>query len=632
VFGLYIDEVADKKILPNCTQGYFNACWRRESETKLIKCRRHLRFAKCADCVAFRDRRKRTRGPTALNQLRDEIRLHHNMVKSERKAYYQRGLMACLEPNHYLSLIIDGADQSRFGLPHFAEADHSCMSLWRIHTYLMGVLNHGRQPMAITYLPNIKQGTNVTTDCFHYAILRTYARFGRIPKVAFLQIDNTAKQCKSKYMMGFAGYLVHIGVFREVVISFLPVGHTHEDIDQFFSRISVYLQQHDALSRPALAAAVRAAYCARSKHVEGYKKKRKAPMDKSCVDTGDAGDAGRRATVLHRDTAANMSDWLESHITNLKGRSGNSKFSDHRQFRIYNRPAPGGGSQVHVDARLNADGHYADKQFSGMDLYASSTPLFRYDVKATRDFLALPPFTGVPPAQRSAPKRYEQQGGDEKRDKEENRQKSDVNKCMKRRPGGFTPEDKADLAKVLEIIDQSEPAEFDWDITLYQEMYASRDGQEVHGANQAELELKRITAEYALGSRALVTADGDSDEGFWIGTVKEHSLEGKVRMSWYNCINANDGEFPIASKRVYMPNVKRESDWVWKHALQAPDMEFKKRSKKKKLDSTSAKVLAYWLDMRRKKQEREDMYDESISDDMEPENDIEDDDNGMDDE
>jgi hypothetical protein len=41
-----------------------------------------------------------------------------------------------------------------------------------------------------------------------------------------------------------------------IEVSFLPVGHTHEDIDQFFSRIAVYLHYHNAITIGQLLEAV----------------------------------------------------------------------------------------------------------------------------------------------------------------------------------------------------------------------------------------------------------------------------------------------------------------------------------------------------------------------------------------
>lgn len=37
-----------------------------------------------------------------------------------------------------------------------------------------------------------------------------------------------------KLYQAYLGQLVRDGVFKEIYVSFLPVGHTHEDIDQMF--------------------------------------------------------------------------------------------------------------------------------------------------------------------------------------------------------------------------------------------------------------------------------------------------------------------------------------------------------------------------------------------------------------
>ena len=41
-----------------------------------------------------------------------------------------------------------------------------------------------------------------------------------------------------------------------IEVSFLPVGHTHEGIDQFFSRIAMYLHYHNAITESQLLEAV----------------------------------------------------------------------------------------------------------------------------------------------------------------------------------------------------------------------------------------------------------------------------------------------------------------------------------------------------------------------------------------
>lgn len=86
-------------------------------------------------------------------------------------------------------------------------------------------------------------------------------------------------------MVGYFGILVYLMIFTEIIISFLPVGHTHEDIDQFFSRLAIYLHCHNAVSRLDLGRGIRQAY--RMKN-------------------------GTIPIVRHWDAVANISDWLLS--------------------------------------------------------------------------------------------------------------------------------------------------------------------------------------------------------------------------------------------------------------------------------------------------------------------------------
>ena len=39
-----------------------------------------------------------------------------------------------------------------------------------------------------------------------------------------------------RFILGFLCLLVELGIFIKIKLSFLVVGHTHEDIDQVFSR------------------------------------------------------------------------------------------------------------------------------------------------------------------------------------------------------------------------------------------------------------------------------------------------------------------------------------------------------------------------------------------------------------
>ena len=86
--------------------------------------------------------------------------------------------------------------------------------------------------------------------------------------------------------MGFLTWLVESKIFTEVIVNHLPVGHTHEDIDQLFSRLAVYLRFNDAMSRAALTECFKAAY---------------------------TGKDGTPPEVEHWENVVNLSDWYSQH-------------------------------------------------------------------------------------------------------------------------------------------------------------------------------------------------------------------------------------------------------------------------------------------------------------------------------
>ena len=68
-----------------------------------------------------------------------------------------------------------------------------------------------------------------------------------LPRKLYLQLDNFAKDNKNKYLMAFLSLLTAWGVFKEIQVSFLLVGHMHEDIDAYFSHLSKALKSKNTI-------------------------------------------------------------------------------------------------------------------------------------------------------------------------------------------------------------------------------------------------------------------------------------------------------------------------------------------------------------------------------------------------
>jgi hypothetical protein len=73
-----------------------------------------------------------------------------------------------------------------------------------------------------------------------------------LPPILHLQLDNACSDNKNRYTFCFFSLLVANGEFREVYVNFMLVGHTHEDIDALFGRLSMRLWKHDYFIVPLL--------------------------------------------------------------------------------------------------------------------------------------------------------------------------------------------------------------------------------------------------------------------------------------------------------------------------------------------------------------------------------------------
>jgi hypothetical protein len=192
------------------------------------------------------------------------------------------------------------------------EKSHVSDQAWKMQLHLMGVIVHGRGTYAYTCPPHVAQGNNMTIAALWDTLVYLFKKDGKLPPILLLQLDNTSKQCKGQYLFGFLGLLVFWGVFDKVLIAFLPVGHTHEDIDQFFSRISCFMRNHPAMTREEFGTCVQ----------NSFTKNGAAPI------------------VKHWDSVANISEWIKPHLGDMSG------MKNYKHFKIMRITPTDGESQI----------------------------------------------------------------------------------------------------------------------------------------------------------------------------------------------------------------------------------------------------------------------------------------------
>jgi hypothetical protein len=260
-------------------------------EAPVLKLRKWMPFAKCDECLERRKAMELEKDHDAQNNLREAQRAHIRFVKMQRLSYKLRALEGTMSPLQYLSIIMDGADQSDYCLPYTCNKSHKSDQAWKLKLHLMGVIAHGHGAYVYTCPHNHAQGHNVTIQALFDTLVQLMEDndWAKLPEVLYLQLDNTTKQNKGRYLLAFLALLVEAGTFRKIIVSFLPVGHTHEDIDQFFSRVAMALRRHDAHSRLMLADVIKRISVRRT-------------------------EWGKVRSVVHWENVGNISGWLEDKV------------------------------------------------------------------------------------------------------------------------------------------------------------------------------------------------------------------------------------------------------------------------------------------------------------------------------
>ena len=350
------------------TYSTFLTLWR--AEYKNVKVRKWLPFSKCDMCWDLRTKADTTSDPEARAQITVEYKAHLDEVQMDRDIYRRNKERARLEPTKYLSLTVDAADNADHALPYVHDRTKVSSDMFKHRMHLIGVIAHGHGAWAFTCPSHVAQGHNITIQSIVEVLVDLRKRYRDQgvcwPKTLYLQLDNTTKQNKGKFLCAFLHILVDFSLLDHIYCNFLPVGHTHIDIDQFFGRYSVYLRSHNCLSRSHM-----------KKGLEECYRQRKG--------------AAERPVVRHWDTVANISEWLKEQEC-----ASTPNIMAFRSIRIFKSQSEPGAvwMQVRKAPRKNLNKSLEHLTWGGLLEHTTHHKMF--DAGNTPDILAAVETSSIP--------------------------------------------------------------------------------------------------------------------------------------------------------------------------------------------------------------------------------------------
>ncbi len=248
VFESYCEDARTwPSLYMECSRSYFNEVWR--TQFPEIRLRKHCVFTKCPFCVEHRERRgDRSLSADARAEAKQRLKLHIAWAhKRERGLYMDKVAQAQQEPHKYISIAIDATEKFPHGFPHFFETTKDTDGT-RLKVHVVIAMVHGSRPRVYLGWENLKSDPNLVCEVLTRTLQAEETLRGALPPTLYLQTDNCIRENKNTYLEKFIEWLAERRVLKSIFGSFLPIGHTHFDCDQFASRIGEATKHRDITS------------------------------------------------------------------------------------------------------------------------------------------------------------------------------------------------------------------------------------------------------------------------------------------------------------------------------------------------------------------------------------------------
>jgi hypothetical protein len=176
--------------------------------------------------------------PAGHNQIwmRQKWKYTHKHVTKGEKSFQQRSYK-------HLSLIVDGMDQKKTGIPFAFNGPKDLKDLVPYKSAVVGTIVHGFEAHAYVVEPFWCHDSDLSIEILIRTFIRILKAGHKLAPVLYLQMDNCWRENKNQHVITFLAILVKLNIFRKIKLNFDLVGHTHEDIDQLFKSLNTLLRK-----------------------------------------------------------------------------------------------------------------------------------------------------------------------------------------------------------------------------------------------------------------------------------------------------------------------------------------------------------------------------------------------------
>ena len=214
-----------------CSWHTFHQCWSTDFAGKLAFRDKYL-FSICPVCVQYK-LLIRHLGSDLNGRIRQRALYDRHLAAqyADRKMYWSMRASSRLHCKQIVC-IVDGMDQGKYATPRSKIFEsHSFDRFTRPRLHVWGLLCHGYMAWLSVSDSDVVKGGSTTAELLVHMLTTLKGHHGLELEdyEVIVQLDNTGSSNKNNCVLQLASLLTQRKAIRRMVISFLRVGHTHED-------------------------------------------------------------------------------------------------------------------------------------------------------------------------------------------------------------------------------------------------------------------------------------------------------------------------------------------------------------------------------------------------------------------
>lgn len=235
---------------------FWQACEVWGSSFTKMAIRRVSQHSTCSTCTRHKmilkrlSADKRARAMQMVEYQRHLVRQYQDRVR-----YWQARARSRLgmQPSGVstITLVVDGMDKTKYRYRRSAVCNSKEFSgLVRPALDVSAIICHGHHVLVACSEPYVPKSSSWTTELIAHSLSKVASRTDVRGCQIHIQMDNCGRENKNNTVCRFAGMMTGSGRCQSCLLSFLESGHSHEDIDQFFTTLSNLIEGRREIHTP----------------------------------------------------------------------------------------------------------------------------------------------------------------------------------------------------------------------------------------------------------------------------------------------------------------------------------------------------------------------------------------------